>query len=132
MCKYLPLLLLIGFLFGQKQYDIKHIVKQGGVYKKKFSDEVVNGEVFQMFGDMKVPLGTMEEGKKEGVWMDWNENGTKKMQTNYVKGKMFGVRIAFNKNGVKNIESDVIDSLNYSAIRYYQDGSIMSNGNVVD
>ena len=78
MCKYLPLLLLIGFLFGQKQYDIKHIVKQGGVYKKKFSDEVVNGEVFQMFGDMKVPLGTMEEGKKEGVWMDWNENGTKK------------------------------------------------------
>ena len=73
---------------------------------------------------MKVPLGIMEEGKKEGVWMDWNENGTKKMQTNYVKGKMFGKRIAFNKNGGKNIESDVIDSLNYSAIRYYQDGSI--------
>ena len=54
------------------------------------------------------------------------------MQTNYVKGKMFGVRIAFNKNGGKNIESDVIDSLNYSAIRYYEDGSIMSDGNVVD
>jgi hypothetical protein len=26
----------------------------------------VNGKVFQMFGDMKVPLGKMKDGKKEG------------------------------------------------------------------
>ena len=82
MCRYLPLLLLIGFLFGQKQYDIKHIVKQGGVYKKKFSDEVVNGEVFQMFGDMKVPLGIMEEGKKKAFgWIGMKMEQKKCKQT---------------------------------------------------
>ena len=33
--------------------------EQGGVHKKKFSDEIVNGEVFQMYKDMKVPLEKM-------------------------------------------------------------------------
>jgi len=132
MTRIFPILLFIGLAWGQNQYDVKHIIEQGGVYKKKFSDEVVNGEVFQMFGDMKVPLGKIKQGKKEGVWIVWNEDGTKKMQTNYSKGKMFGVRIAFDKNGKKEIESNITDSLNYSAIRYFQDGSIMTNGRVVN
>ena len=61
---------------SQKEYDINHIVLQNGVYIKKFSDEIVNGKVFQMGGDMKVPLGKMKDGKKEGKWMVWYDNGT--------------------------------------------------------
>ena len=59
-------LLFLSVGFSQKEYDINHIVEQNGVYIKKFSDEIVNGKVFQMFGDMKVPLGKMKDGKKEG------------------------------------------------------------------
>ena len=64
MNKHLTLLLFIGLAWGQKQYNIEHIVKQGGVHKKKFSDEIVNGEVFKMVGDLKVPLGKMKSGIK--------------------------------------------------------------------
>ena len=71
MTKHLTLLLFIGLAWGQKQYNIEHIVEQAGVHKKKFSDEIINGEVFQMYGDMKAPLGKMRNGKREGVTSDW-------------------------------------------------------------
>ena len=58
----LPLFLSVGFC--QKEYDLNHIVKQNGIYIKKFSDEKVNGSVYQMFGDMKVVLGKMTDGNK--------------------------------------------------------------------
>jgi len=43
--------------WGQKEYNINHIIEQDSVYKKKFSDEIVNGRVYQMFDDLKVTLG---------------------------------------------------------------------------
>ncbi len=51
MHKYLSLLLFVGLTLGQRQYDIKYIVKQGDVCKKKFSDEIANGTVFKMISD---------------------------------------------------------------------------------
>ncbi len=46
-------LLFLSVVFCQKEYNITHITEQNGVYIKKFSDEVVNGKVFLMYGDMK-------------------------------------------------------------------------------
>ena len=59
-------LLILSVGLSQKEYNINHIVEQNNVYIKKFSDEIVNGKVFKMFGEMKVPLGKMKDGKKEG------------------------------------------------------------------
>jgi len=59
MGRYITLLLFIGLTWGQKEYNINHIVEQDSVYKKKFSDEIVNGNVYKMFDDMKVPRGKM-------------------------------------------------------------------------
>ena len=130
--KHLILLLLIGLAWGQKQYNIEHIVEQAGVHKKKFSDEIINGEVFQMYGDMKVPLGKMRNGKREGVWTDWFDNGTKKKQTTYLKGKEFGLKIGFDKEGRKEYEVDIADSLNFTSKSFYLDGSIMTENEVVN
>ncbi|MBT3591039.1 MAG: hypothetical protein HN514_09815, partial [Candidatus Marinimicrobia bacterium] len=76
-------LLILSFGFSQKEYNIEHLLERDGVYIKKFSDEIVNGKVFQMFGDMKVPLGKLKDGKKEGKWMVWYDNGTKQEEQNY-------------------------------------------------
>ena len=91
MTKHLTLLLFIGLAWGQKQYNIEHIVEQGGVHKKKFSDETVNGEVFKMVGDLKVPLGSMKNGKKDGTWVLWNNDGTKSEEKSYKNGEKFSI-----------------------------------------
>ena len=82
----LPLFLSVGFC--QKEYDINHIVEQNGIYIKKFSDEIVNGNVYQMFGDMKVVLGKMKDGKKNELWTEWSENGKKKKEITYKDGEL--------------------------------------------
>ena len=86
MNKHLTLLLFIGLAWGQKEYNINHLVEQNGIYKKKFSDEIVNGKVYAMIGELKAPLGKIVKGRKEGVWSDWYENGTLKTEFNYVNG----------------------------------------------
>ena len=55
MINRLTLLLFIGSAWGQQEYNINHIVEQDSVYMIKFSDEIVNGNVYKMFDDMKVP-----------------------------------------------------------------------------
>ncbi len=115
-------LLFLSVGFSQKVYDINHIVLQNGVYIKKFSDEIVNGKVFQMFGDMKVPLGNMKDGKKDGKWMVWYDNGLKRQDGTYKDGEFIlsnswteygeimvkdgiGLYTLWMKNGKKSIES---------------------------
>ena len=147
-------LLFLSFGFSQKSYDINHIVEQNNIYLKKFSDEIVNGEVFKMFGDMKVPLGNMKDGKKVGKWMVWYDNGTKKEQHNYKDGMKNGLTIEWRENGTKKTETQYVndekvgletnyteegglfsqndwtDKLNYKVTYFYKDGTISSSGNV--
>jgi len=46
MSRYISLLLLIGLAWGQKDYNINQLIEQGGIYMEKFSDEIVNGNVY--------------------------------------------------------------------------------------
>ena len=100
----LPLLLIVGCSTSQKEYDINHIVKLNGVYVKEISDEIVNGEVFQMFGDMKLPLGKMKDGKKEGKWISWYPNGQKWSEETYKNGEIDGLWTEWWENGQKSQE----------------------------
>ena len=52
--------ILLSFLtirLSQQEYDLNSIEEKNGVYYKKFSDEIVNGQMFQMVGSKKVPVG---------------------------------------------------------------------------
>ena len=92
-------LLFLSVGFSQKEYNRNHITENNGVYIKKFSDEIVNGKVFQMFGDMKVPLGKMKDGKKEGKWTWWYENGQKKVEGTFKDGKQVSKCTYYYKDG---------------------------------
>ena len=96
-----PLLLFIGLAWGQKEYNINHIVEQDSVYKKKFSDKIVNGNVYQMSDDIKVPLGKMKNGKKDGLWTGWDDNGQKKSEGTFKDGKWDGLWTLWYDNGQK-------------------------------
>jgi hypothetical protein len=98
-------LLFLSVVFCQKEYNITHITEQNGVYIKKFSDEVVNGKVFLMYGDMKVSLGKMKNGKKDGKWKYWRENGLKWEEGIYKDGKEDGLWTTWYVNGQKEREA---------------------------
>ena len=69
------LLLFLSIGCSQKEYDIKQIVKRDGVYYPEFNDEDLNGRVYEMFGFKKVYMGIIKNGKQDGLWTDWYENG---------------------------------------------------------
>ena len=50
-----------------------------------------------MFGCMNTLWLLMKSGRKEGLWMEWYDNGTKKTQINHSNGKMFGSFIFFDE-----------------------------------
>ena len=84
MKHFLPLFIFASISFSQKEYNTLHIVEQEGVWYKKFSDEIVNGVVFMEFDGMKITLGKMINGKKDGTWTFWYPSGTKKSIENFI------------------------------------------------
>ena len=118
-------LLIFSVGFSQKEYDINHVLEKKGVYIKKFSDEEVNGSVYQMFGDIKMDLGYIKNGKKEGLWTWWFENGEKKNEGSFKDGLEFGLWTYFYENSQKQIEGIYTDWEKVGKWTYYnEDGSI--------
>ena len=105
----LPLLLIVGCSSSQKEYDINHIEKLNGVYIKEISNEIVNGEVFQMVGDMKLPLGKLKDGKNEGKWISWYPNGQKWSEETYKNGYSNGLSTSWYEDGQKKFEGTYKD-----------------------
>ena len=125
MYKYLPLLLFIGLAWGQKEYNINHIIEQDSIYKKKFSDEIVNGNVYVMFDDMKVPFGKMKNGKKEGIWTDWYSNGRIKSKTSWKNGNISGTCYYYRLlNGTIEFRTENINSNDYTKFFYDNSGNM--------
>ena len=108
MIQYISLILFIGLTWGQKEYNIDHIVKQGVVYKEKFTDEIVNGNIFKMSGEMKLPLGKMKDGKKTDKWMVWYNDGTKKQEGTFNDdGRRDGLWTYWDKSNGKEYKGKV-------------------------
>ena len=125
MSRYITLLLFIGLAWGQNEYNIKHIVDQDSVYKKKFSDEIVNGNVYVMFDDMKVPLGKMKNGEKEGIWTDWYSNGRIKSKTSWKNGNISGTCYYYRLlNGTIEFRTENINSNDYTKFFYDNSGNM--------
>tara|TARA_B100001094_G_C18027401_1_gene718324 strand:- start:734 stop:979 length:246 start_codon:yes stop_codon:yes gene_type:complete len=72
--RLLPLVLFMGLAWRQEDYYIKHIFNQNGVYKKMFSEEIVNSNIYDLNEDMdiKIPLGKIINGLKEGFCFNFS------------------------------------------------------------
>ena len=125
MVRYISLLLFIGLAWGQKEYNINHIFEQDSIYKKKFSDEIVNGNVYVMSDDMKVPLGKMKNGEKEGIWTDWYSSGTIKSKTSWKNGNISGTCYYYRLlNGTIEFRTENINSNDYTKFFYDNSGNM--------
>ena len=110
MKNYLIILLLfLSIGCSQKEYDIKQIVKRDGVYYPEFNDEDLNGRVYEMFGFKKVYMGIIKNGKQDGLWTDWYENGQKSSEVTYKDSKKDGLYTGWYENGKKERENTYKD-----------------------
>ncbi len=101
MCRYFTIVLFVSLAVGQNEYNVNHIAEKQGLFKKKFSDETVNGRVFKIYGDVKVYLGRIVNGKKESRWVTWKNDGlNKKYEEHYKNGKIHTL-ITWNTDGKK-------------------------------
>ena len=101
MRKYfiISLLFLSSGFTQTKEYNIDDLLEKDGLFREKLNDEILKGDVYQMFGDMKMDLGYIKNGKKEGLWTWWFENGEKKNEGTFKDGKENGLHKWWYKNG---------------------------------
>ena len=59
-------------------------------YLIKFTENLVEGDVFTTYTGQKVLNGRILKGVKEGKWVEWYETGTKKIEYNLIKGFLSG------------------------------------------
>ena len=134
MIRINSLLLFIGLAWGQNDYNINQPIEQGGIYMEKFSDEIVNGNVYQMSDDIIIPLGKMKNGKKDGLWTGWDDNGQKRSKGTYKDGKMDGLWTLWYDNGQKMYNGTFKNGELLSYIAYLENGTIGGTDkmNVID
>ena len=61
-----------------QEYNYANIILRNNIYLKKFSDEVVDGRVYQNILDEYIYMGRVKNGNIDGSWIEWHENGQKK------------------------------------------------------
>ncbi len=109
MKKLYPLLSVLLFLsigFSQQEYNSNDLVEMdNGLWTEKFSDEPISGKVYGYFGEVqplkKVYVGNLLNGKKDGLYTWWYDNGQKLGEGLYKDGKPDGLQTQWNRNGQK-------------------------------
>ena len=102
-------LLILSVGFSQQEYNSNDITEMdNGLWTEKFSDKPITGKVYGYFGEgkhyKKVYIGYIDNGKREGKWNIWYDNGKKKSETTYKDGKGDGLSTDWYENGQKSYE----------------------------
>ena len=97
-------LLILSVGVCQREYNYNNLVEIDGVWYKKFSDEPINGKVYGYYGEedkklTRVDIGELVNGKEEGKWTDYYENGQIESEGNYKDGKEDGKWTLYHENG---------------------------------
>ena len=95
----LPLLLIVGY--AQNLVDETLIDKDGLKYHPD-TNELYSGKVFKnRMGGKKEFEGSYKDGKKDGLWTGWHDNGQKKSEATFNDGKLMNSEKCWDKDGIK-------------------------------
>lgn len=74
--------------------SIDELVQRDGVYYEKFKDEPFNGKVKGKAN------GNIINGKKDGLWLSYHDNGQLDSKGEYKNGEMNGAWVYYHNNGI--------------------------------
>ncbi len=143
--KKLLLIYLLNYAIGQIDYELNKLVIFEDKYLIKFSEELVDGDVYTTYTGHKVLNGTIIQGIKDGRWIEWYETGTKKIEYNLKRGLLEGPIKMWSERGklittgsyIMGNGTTIIQNLNKSSLPtngrngkwnfYYEDGQLKKN-----
>ena len=117
-----PILLTV-FLFPSlavgEEVTIHNLVQREGLYYQKFTDVPFTG---QTTGQKQ---GTFKNGKKEGPWVTYYDNGQLEPKGNYKNGKWDGPWIGYRRSGRLYWKGDYKNELKEGPwVFYHKDGTV--------
>ena len=91
----------------------------------KMKDGKKDGKWTEWYNNGRKELeGTYKKGRREGKWTWWYENGQKQKEGTYKKGRRYGLWTIYMEDGWKLSEIKYIDDDNYEFKTYNKDGSL--------
>ena len=87
------LLLILPIQVWSETLSIDDLVERNNLYYKKFTDVPFTGEL------SGIENGTVKNGKKNGQWLSYRENGQLSSKSNYKDGELHGLREYFDEGG---------------------------------
>ena len=85
--------LLLTSVSWSKDVDYNDLVKRNGLYYEKFTNEPFTGKTTGRIQKNYI------NGKFEGEWLEYYENGQLKIKRNYKDDKLEGESLWYHKNG---------------------------------
>ena len=96
------LMLIVGC---SKPIDDETLIEEGGLKYHPETMELYSGDVFKNYLGGKTEYeGSYKDGKQDGKWTSWYENGQKKGEGIYKDGKEDGKWTSWYENGQKKGE----------------------------
>ena len=107
MKKYLPILLILVSACS-KSFNELNLIDKNGLKLHPETQEPYTGEVYKG----NILKGFYKEGKKDGVWTQYYEDGrTKRNRGEFLEGKKVGLWESWHDNGRKKWEGTLNDSI---------------------
>ena len=95
----LPLLLIVGCSSPEPINYEETLNERDGVFYTKDTNEPYSGPVFSLYDDgKKNKEGTFKDGKEDGLWTWWFENGQKKSEPIWKDGEFISSK-SWNEDG---------------------------------
>ena len=117
----LPLCLLLPITtFGETMDDL---VKRDGLYYKEFTDVPFTGKT------TGATQGTIRNGKREGIWVEYHDNGQLRSKGTLKDGKWDGPWVQYHDNGQLRSKGTYKGGEKEDDWVYYSsDGSVVETG----
>ena len=119
-------LINISFHCFAEELGFRDLVQRDGYYYKKFSDIPYTGKI----NSDGIIFGRMENGKKEGYWSYYHDNGQLMIKGLKKDGKSEGEWVHYHDNGKLKLKIFYInDKKEGPAVYYWSNGQLDSKGN---
>jgi antitoxin component YwqK of YwqJK toxin-antitoxin module len=121
----IPLLLMSLASSPTWSEELSDLVVRDELYYKKFSNEPFTGHI-----EGKTQ-GYIKNGKKEGEWVNYWDNGQLFIKTTFKNGKHHGPYLSYHRNGKPWINTTLRDGLEdgFHSL-YWPDGNLEAEGNM--
>jgi antitoxin component YwqK of YwqJK toxin-antitoxin module len=123
-------LLFLSVGLSQKEYNTSDLTELDGTWYNN-NELIIDGSIFQMFGDEKLVSGKILNGKKEGHWIYYDKYGRVNNIQSYEDGESSELMILhqYHEDGSLKLRMTLRDKIPWGKYNlFYPNGQILCEG----